>query len=235
MVKAGDFLAQIDPRPYQAALAQAQGQLAKDTALLAQAQSDLARYQTLSKQDSIAQQQVERPAVPRRAGQGGDRRAIRRRSTPPSSTSPIAASSRRSPAASACAWSTPAITCSRPTRPASSSSPSSIRSASCSRRPRTICRRSPARLNSGAKLPVQAYRPRQRQATRDGELTTFDNQIDTTTGTFKLRATFANPDDALFPNQFVNVRLLVDTLTGAVLVPNAGDPARRRTAASSMS
>ncbi len=58
MVKKGDFLAQIDPRPYQAALAQAQGQLAKDQALLAQAQSDLARYETLSKQDSISKQQV---------------------------------------------------------------------------------------------------------------------------------------------------------------------------------
>ena len=54
-----------------------------------------------------------------------------------------------------------------------------------------------------------------------GELTTFDNQIDTTTGTFKLRAQFANPDNALFPNQFVNVRLLVDTLTSVVLAPNA--------------
>ena len=57
-VKAGDFIAQIDPRPYEAALAQAQGQLAKDQALLAQAQGDLARYQQLAKQDSIAQQQV---------------------------------------------------------------------------------------------------------------------------------------------------------------------------------
>ena len=57
-VKAGDFIAQIDPRPYEAALAQAQGQLAKDQALLGQAQSDLARYQQLAKQDSIAQQQV---------------------------------------------------------------------------------------------------------------------------------------------------------------------------------
>ena len=54
-----------------------------------------------------------------------------------------------------------------------------------------------------------------------GVLTTFDNQIDTTTGTFKLRATFANPDNVLFPNQFVNTRLLVDTLTGVVVVPNA--------------
>ncbi len=58
MVKKGDFLAQVDQRPYRAALAQAQGQLAKDNALLAQAQSDLTRFETLLKQDSIAQQKV---------------------------------------------------------------------------------------------------------------------------------------------------------------------------------
>ncbi len=83
LVKAGDFLAQIDSRPYEAALALAQAQLAKDTALHEQAQSDLARYETLSKQDSIARQQVEDQAVPRRAGQSRDGQPIRRRSTPP--------------------------------------------------------------------------------------------------------------------------------------------------------
>ena len=54
-----------------------------------------------------------------------------------------------------------------------------------------------------------------------GTLTTFDSQIDVTTGTIRMRATFANPDGVLFPNQFVNVRLLVDTMTGATLAPNA--------------
>ena len=73
-VKQGDFIAQIDPRPYEAALAQAQGQLAKDQALLSQAQGDLARYQQLAKQDSIAQQQVTDQMCAGRPGQGGDRR-----------------------------------------------------------------------------------------------------------------------------------------------------------------
>ena len=78
-----------------------------------------------------------------------------------------------------------------------------------------------ARLNSGAKLQVTALDRANVNALATGTLTTFDNQIDITTGTFKLRATFANPNAVLFPNQFVNVRLLVDTLTGAALAPNA--------------
>jgi multidrug efflux system membrane fusion protein len=77
------------------------------------------------------------------------------------------------------------------------------------------------RLNAGATLPVTVFDRSNVEKLATGTLTTFDNQIDTTTGTFKLRATFANPDNALFPSQFVNARLLVDTVTGAVVVPNA--------------
>ena len=78
-----------------------------------------------------------------------------------------------------------------------------------------------ARLAAGAKLPVTVFDRANVKKLATGELTTFDNQIDTTTGTFKLRAIFANPDNALFPNQFVNARLLVDTRTGVALAPNA--------------
>jgi multidrug efflux system membrane fusion protein len=77
------------------------------------------------------------------------------------------------------------------------------------------------RLDTGATLPVTVFDRANVSQLATGTLTTFDNQIDTTTGTFKLRATFANPDNALFPSQFVNVHLLVDTLKGAVLAPNA--------------
>ena len=142
MVKQGDFLAQIDSRPYEAALALAQAQLAKDSALLDQAAGR-----------SRALPDARKAGFDRApAGRGSDnsrsrktrRRSppTRRRSTPPSSTSPIATSSRRSAAASACGSSIPATTCSRPIRPASSSSPKSIRSASSSPPPRTTCRRS---------------------------------------------------------------------------------------------
>ena len=78
-----------------------------------------------------------------------------------------------------------------------------------------------ARLNAGATLPVAVFDRANVKQLATGALTTFDNQVDTTTGTIKLRATFANPEGALFPNQFVNVRLLVDTISGAMLVPNA--------------
>ncbi len=78
-----------------------------------------------------------------------------------------------------------------------------------------------ARLNAGAKLQATAFDRANVKQLADGELTTFDNEIDTTTGTFKLRADLRQPDNALFPSQFVNVRLLVDTLKDVVLVPNA--------------
>ena len=95
-VKTGEFLAQIDPRPYEAALAQAKGQLAKDQALLGQAQSDLARYEALSKQDFDLQAAGRRPS--RRWSPRTRRRSspTRRRSRRPSSMSPIPTSSRRS-------------------------------------------------------------------------------------------------------------------------------------------
>ncbi len=91
-----------------------------------------------------------------------------------------------------------------------------------------------ARMAAGAKLPVTAFDRANVKALDTGELTTFDNQIDITTGTFKLRATFANPDNSLFPNQFVNARLLVDTLTDVVLAQTRPFNSAR-TAPSSMS
>ena len=220
LVKAGDFLAQIDPRPYQAALALAQGQLEKDSALYAQAQADLARYQTLSKQDSIARQQVEDQVflvaqdkaamaadqaqidtanlniaychiVAPVSGRVGLRQVDPGNYLQPSDTTGIVVITQLDPIS--VVFSTPEDNLPQIT----------------------------ARLNAGATLPVTAFDRANVKQLTVGTLTTFDNQIDVTTGTFKLRATFANPDGALFPNQFVNVRLLVDTLSGAVLAPNA--------------
>src|SRR5208337_1013993 len=78
-----------------------------------------------------------------------------------------------------------------------------------------------ARMKSGATLTVAAYDRTNSKALATGTVSTFDNQIDLTTGTFKVRAQFDNPDGALFPNQFVNIKLLVDTMSGATLAPNA--------------
>ncbi len=220
LVKAGDFLAQIDSRPYEAALAQAQGQLAKDTSLYAQAQADLARYETLSKQDSIARQQVEDQTflvaqdkaamasdqaqidtaklniaychiVSPVSGRVGLRLVDPGNYLQPSDTTGIVVIAQIDPIS--VVFSTPEDNLPQIT----------------------------ARLNSGATLPVTVFDRSNVKQLATGTLTTFDNEVDPTTGTFKLRATFANPDGTLFPNQFVNVRLLVDTLSGAVLAPNA--------------
>ncbi len=165
MVKKGDFIAQIDPRPYQAALDQAQGQLAKDQAALGQAQSDLARYEQLNKQDSIAKQTVtsqqalvaqDKAAIDRRSGPGRDRPAQRQ-------LHPYRLADRRE--GRACGSSTPAIIFSRPMRPGSWSSPRWTRSASSSQFRKTICPASPPvsrpaqnwkRLSSIAPMSSQA-------------------------------------------------------------------------------
>jgi multidrug efflux system membrane fusion protein len=220
LVKAGDFLAQIDSRPYEAALAQLQGQLAKDTALEQQSEADYARYQTLNRQDSISRQQVDdqkylvaqyKAAILSDQAQIDtaklnigytrilspiDGRVGLRLVDPgnyvqPSDATGIVVITELDPIS--VVFTTPEDNLPRIT----------------------------ARLNAGAKLPVTAFDRANIKQLAVGELTTFDNQIDTTTGTFKLRAAFANKDNALFPNQFVNVRLLVDTLTGVVLAPNA--------------
>ena len=119
IVKKGDFLAQIDPRPYQVALAQAQGQLAKDRAMLRNSEVDLARYRTLLAQNSIARQTVDTQAALVQQNQG-TMPPIRRRSMRRSSISHTPGSSRRSAVASGCAASIPAITF-RPAMPTASS------------------------------------------------------------------------------------------------------------------
>ena len=220
MVKKGDFIAQIDPRPYQAALQLAQGQLAKDTALLAQAQSDLTRYETLSKQDSIATQQVSDQqflVTQDKAAIVADQAQI--------DTANLNIAYCRIVAPITGRVGLRLIDAGNYVQPSDATGlvviteidPISVIFSTAEDNLPQIS----ARLNSGAKLPVQAYDRTNAKLLATGTLTTFDNQIDLTTGTFKLRAMFANPDAALFPNQFVNVRLLVDTMTGAVLAPNA--------------
>jgi len=220
LVKAGDFLAQIDSRPYQATLAQAQGQLAKDTALLAQAQSDLGRYQTLVKQDSIARQQVDDQTFlvqQDRAAMASDQAQIDAANLNINYTHITAPVSGRvgfrlvdqgNYVQPSDANGLVVITQLQPITVFFSIPEDSLQRVS-------------ARLNSGASLAVTVFDRNNVKQLATGELTTIDNQVDTATGTVKLRATFANDDFALFPNQFVNVRLLVDTLAGAVVAPNA--------------
>ncbi len=220
IVKQGDFIAQIDPRPYEAALAQAQGQLAKDQALLGQAQSDLARYQQLAKQDSIAQQQV----ADQIALVAQDKAAIATdQAMVKTAELNVAYTHIVSPVTGRVGL--------RLVDPGNYLQPSDANGIVVITQidpisvvfttPETNLPQIGARLNAGAKLPVTVLDRDNVHPLATGTLTTYDSQIDVTTGTIKMRATFANPDGVLFPQQFVNVRLLVDTMTGVTLAPNA--------------
>jgi multidrug efflux system membrane fusion protein len=218
MVRKGDFLAQIDPRPYQVALEQAQGTLAHDQALLAQAQADLKRYQTLGRQDSIAQQQLDdqRYLVAQYTGtvqtdQGSVDNAklnlvychivspidgqIGLRLVDPGNYVQVGG--------------TTGIVMITQMQPISV-----LFSVPEDNLPDII-----PRMRSGATLSVEAYDRANVRHLETGQLGTLDNQIDTTTGTVKSRALFANPDELLYPNQFVNARLLVNTMQNTIRVP----------------
>jgi len=220
LVKAGDFIAQVDPRPYQAALDLAQAQLAKDTALLQQAQADFARYQTLSKQDSIAKQQVEDQqflVAQDKAAILSDQAQIQTAKLNLAYTRIVSPINGRvglrlvDPGNYVTPTDATGLVVITELDPISVIFPT----------PEDNLPSISKRFHSGAKLQVTVFDRANVRELAVGELTNIDNQIDTSTGTFKLRATFANPDNALFPSQFVNARLLVDTLDNVVLVPNA--------------
>lgn len=220
-VKAGDFLAQIDSAPYEAALAQAQGALDKDTAYYQQAQTDLVRYQTLKQQDSIARQQVDDQVfvvAQYKGAMGTDQAQIDAAKVNIAYTRIVSPINGRvglrlvDPGNYVTAGDATGIVV------ITQIDPISVVFSTAEDNLTRITRR----LNAGAKMSVTAFDRANVRQLAVGELTTFDNQIDMTTGTFKLRATFANADSALFPNQFVNVRLLIDTLKGVVVAPNAG-------------
>jgi multidrug efflux system membrane fusion protein len=221
MVKAGDFLAQVDPRPYQAALEQARGTLAKDQALLKDAQLDEERYRKLVAEDSIASQQYDTQAALVRQYQGqviADQAAVDSATinlnychivspvtgrvglrqvdqgnyiTPSSTTNGIVVITQLQPIS--VIFTLPEDSVIQVTQP----------------------------IHDGQKLVATAYDRSNTTKLATGELSTYDNQIDTTTGMFKLRAQFDNPDMRLFPNQFVNIQLLVNTLHDQTIVPSA--------------
>ncbi len=220
MVKAGDVLAQIDPRPWQISLENAEGQLVRDQALLATARLDLKRYQTLLAQDSIASQQVDTQAslVKQYEGTVKSDQAnvdtykldlVYARITAP--TSGRVGLRQVDPGNYVTPGDANGVVVLTQLQPISV-----IFTASESDLPAIL-----KQMRTGAKLPVAAYERSNTTPLEQGQLATIDNQIDTTTGTVKLRANFANPDQMLFPNQFVNARLTVDTIHNAVIVPTA--------------
>lgn len=220
LVKQGEFLAQIDPRPYEAALAQAQGMLRKDQSLLADAKLDLKRFEELIKEDSVAQQQLDtqRALVEQYegtietdqaqiktaqinlaychiispvTGRIGLRQVDEGNYVTPGDANGIAVVTQLQPITAIFAI------------PEDNVGPIM------------------QRLRSGAELQVEAYDRSNANKLAVGKLVTVDNQIDVTTGTVKLRAQFDNQDGALFPNQFVNIQLLQDTLHDQTIMPAA--------------
>jgi multidrug efflux system membrane fusion protein len=220
MVKKGDFLAQIDPRPYQVALAQAEAQLAKDQAVLKNSEVDLGRYRTLVAQNSIAKQTADTQAAQvqqNRATVQADQAQIdvqKLNLTYCRIVAPIGGrvGLRQVDTGNYVQTSDAAgivvITQLQPISVIFTLPEDSLR---------IVLRR----LRTGAVLQATAFDRTGATKLDTGRLETVDNQIDTSTGTVKLRATFDNAQQVLFPNQFVNIQLLVDTLHDASLVPVA--------------
>jgi multidrug efflux system membrane fusion protein len=221
MVKQGDLLAEIDPRPYQVMLMQAEGQMAKDQALLKNAQIDVERYRTLFQQDSIAQQQLATQQALVRQYEGavkadqGQVDNAKLQLTYSRVTAPISGRlglRQVDPGNVVHATDTTGlvvITQLQPITVVFTLPEDSV--------PRVM-----KKLQAKETLTVDAFDRAQKNKLASGTLLTIDNQIDPTTGTVKLKAQFSNENFALFPNQFVNARTLVDVLQGATLIPTVG-------------
>ncbi|MBJ9942810.1 MdtA/MuxA family multidrug efflux RND transporter periplasmic adaptor subunit [Burkholderia multivorans] len=220
IVKKGDLLAQIDPRPYQVALENAEGTLARDQALLATARLDLKRYRTLLSQDSIASQTVDTQASLVKQYEGTvktDQAAVdsaKLNLTYARITAPVSGRvglRQVDPGNYVTPGDTNGIVVITQLQPMSV-----IFTTSEDNLPQIL-----KQVNAGQKLSVTAYNRNNTIPLETGSLETLDNQIDTSTGTVKLRATFDNKEGLLFPNQFVNTRLLVDVIRDATIVPTS--------------
>lgn len=241
MVKAGQLLAQIDPRPFQIAVAQAQAQVEQTQAQLAGAQRDLVRYETLLGQDSIAAQQVsdQRATVAQlKATLDANKAALNNAKLQLSwtrITAPVAGLAGLRPVDAGNMVTTSGAV--GAVNVANSGGGTSAGSGGGNATPiAVIAQVQPVdvtfalpqqqigevvgQLLHGKQLEVQAWDARNTKLLATGKLVAADNQINTSTGTLNLRAEFDNKDLALFPNQFVNVRLLVRTLPDAVVVPS---------------
>jgi len=219
-VKAGQLLAEIDPRPFQVQLEQAEGNMARDRALLENARLDLERYRTLFQQDSIAKQQVDTQDALVRQYEGAvkvDQSAIdnaRLQLTYSRITAPIGGRVGLrlvDPGNIVHAGDTNGLVIITQLQPIGA-----VFTIPQDNLPAVM-----KRVQSGEKLPVEAWDREQKTKLATGTLASVDNLVDPTTGTVKLKAQFANDDNALFPNQFVNVRMKLDTLREATVIPSA--------------
>jgi membrane fusion protein, multidrug efflux system len=219
-VKAGDLLAEIDPRPYRIALQQAEGTLAQNQAQLKNAQVDLARYKGLYAQDSIAKQTLDtaeaqvaqfQGLVKTNQAQVNDARLNLDFTQIRAPINGRVGLRQLDLGNLVAANDTTALVVITQTEPISVAFTL----------PETELTTVLDRYRSGASLPVEAWDRSDSKLQSTGVLGSIDNQIDTTTGTLKFKGRFENKDLALFPNQFVNVRLLADTLKQVVMAPAA--------------
>jgi len=220
MVRVGDLLAEIDPRPYQAALDQAKGALARDHAQYQNAQVDLRRYQGLWAQKAISQQILATQEALVRTDAGNieaDRGAVEAAAVNLGFcrvTSPVAGrvGLRQVDVGNyvqvGVTTEIVAVTQLRPISVLFTVPEDNLPALA-------------ARIQSGAEIPVDAYDRAQRTRLATGRLSNMDNEVDPTTGTVKMRALFDNNDGHLFPQQFVNVKILVNTLNDLTAVPVA--------------
>ena len=220
-VKQGDLIAQIDPRPYEATLAQARGQLARDEAQLKGAQVDLTRYENLAKQNAVPHQTLDTQVALVAQYQGtveADRGTVK------SAEVNLAYCRIVSPINGRVGLRQ--VDLGNYVTPSDSNGivvitqlePISV----LFTLPEDNLQAVAKRLKEGAALPTAAYDRSGINKLAEGSLQTFDSQIDPTTGTIKLRAQFENDKRTLYPNQFVNIRLLLDTHKDATTMPTAG-------------
>ena len=220
VVKKGDFLAQIDPRPYQVALEQAEGQLAKDQAALKNAEIDLNRYKTLVAQNSIARQTADTQAALVQQDRGtvqADQAQVDTQKLNLTYCHIVAPVGGRVGLRQVDAGNYVQTSDAAGIVVITQLQPISVIFTLPEDNLPAVLRR----LIAGATLTVAAYDRTGATRLDQGKLQTVDNQIDTSTGTVKLRALFDNPEQILFPNQFVNIQLLVDTLRNVSIVPTA--------------
>jgi multidrug efflux system membrane fusion protein len=220
LVKAGEVLAEIDPRPFDVQLKQAEGQMARDQALLKNAQLDLKRYRELFEQGFVAKQQVDTQESLVAQSEGvlktdqGQIDNARLQLTYSRIIAPISGriGLRLVDAGNIVHANDPngllVITQLQPITVVFTIPEDSL--------PPVL-----EKLKSGERLPVEAFDREQKRRLATGALLTVDNQIDPTTGTVRLKAIFDNADNTLFPNQFVNARLLLDVKRGTTIVPAA--------------
>jgi len=220
IVRRGDLLAEIDPRPFEAQLTQFEGQLERDQALLTNARLDLKRFQVLVTTDAVPRQQLDTQASLVQQLEGtvkndqGQIDATKVQLVYCRITSPIAGRvglrlvDAGNIVHAADTGGLVIITQLQPITVIFTIPEDSI--------PAVL-----EQLRRGVRLPVEAYDREQRRMLAEGALLTIDNEVDPTTGTVRLKAQFPNTDNRLFPSQFVNARLRLETRRGATVVPTA--------------